>query len=309
MKALHATVTSSDIPAEKLPVIGNAVVAECDAIDGLVDGQIDDPRRCDFDPNTLLCPGADAPNCLTTVQVAALKQIYAGPTNSANQQLYPGLSVGGETPDASGNGWDFWLVNSADGSGGQFTIMDQSLRYLAFNPDQPNFDFNTFNFNSDPVHMKDAASVFNATNVDVQAFKDAGGKLLMYQGWSDASAAPLRTIDYFSAMVPGDDRTFYCLLHPSRFPTGLAATRLPLGPSSRLKATGFLSTQRKLFYETQPDGKCMEHGTLKFGNPATLEFQTACDYSSDTYDLILNGVTVNGRAVEMPTVHFARASV
>jgi feruloyl esterase len=218
MKALHATATSSDIPAEKLPVIGNAVMAECDAIDGLVDGQIDDPRRCDFDPDTLLCPGADAPNCLTAVQVAALKQIYAGPTNSANQQLYPGLSVGGETPDLSFNGWDLWLVNYADiGSGGQFTIMDQSLRYLAFNPDQPNFDFNTFNFNSDPVHMKNAASVFNATNVDVQAFKDAGGKLLMYQGWSDASAAPLRTIDYFSAMDPGDDSFVRLFMAPGMF--------------------------------------------------------------------------------------------
>jgi hypothetical protein len=85
MKALHATVTSSDIPAEKLPVIGNAVVAECDAIDGLVDGQIDDPRRCHFDPDTLLCPGADAPNCLTAVQVAALKQIYAGARRSSRQ--------------------------------------------------------------------------------------------------------------------------------------------------------------------------------------------------------------------------------
>jgi hypothetical protein len=49
------------------------------------------------------------------------------------------------------------------------------------------------------------------------------------------------------------------------------------------------------------------HGTFIFGSPPTLEFKTTCD--SDSYDLILNGVTVDGRAVEMPTVHFARGSV
>ena len=46
------------IPVSKLPAIFKAVVAACDHLDGLVDGQVDDPRRCRSDPKTLLCTDA-----------------------------------------------------------------------------------------------------------------------------------------------------------------------------------------------------------------------------------------------------------
>ena len=54
-----------DLPRAKLPVLGAAVMAACDALDGLEDGLIDDPRACDFDPGALLCDGGDGPDCLT----------------------------------------------------------------------------------------------------------------------------------------------------------------------------------------------------------------------------------------------------
>ena len=50
------------IPASKLPAIFKAVVAACDHLDGLVDGQVDDPRRCRFNPKSLLCTDADNDN-------------------------------------------------------------------------------------------------------------------------------------------------------------------------------------------------------------------------------------------------------
>jgi feruloyl esterase len=51
------------IPVAKLPMINHAVIAACDALDGIVDGVIDDPRRRHFDPATIQCAsGADGPN-------------------------------------------------------------------------------------------------------------------------------------------------------------------------------------------------------------------------------------------------------
>src|SRR5690606_27301995 len=83
---------ASYIPSSKLPVVTAAVNARCDAIDGVVDGIIDDPRKCDFDPAVLQCTDSDAPNCLTAAQVTALRKLYAGPSNPrTGERIYPGV--------------------------------------------------------------------------------------------------------------------------------------------------------------------------------------------------------------------------
>jgi feruloyl esterase len=48
------------ITAAKLPALHGAVLAGCDGLDGLVDGQLEDPRACRFDPAVLLCVTAAA---------------------------------------------------------------------------------------------------------------------------------------------------------------------------------------------------------------------------------------------------------
>ena len=77
------------IPVAKLQAIFNAVVKACDHMDGLVDGQVDDPRRCKFDPDRLLCTGADNDTCLTAPQIETLHCMYAGPP------VNPTSAVGG----------------------------------------------------------------------------------------------------------------------------------------------------------------------------------------------------------------------
>src|SRR5713101_3165926 len=78
------------IPVEKLPMLASAVYKKCDALDGLEDGLIDDPRQCTFAPARDLPKCAadkDAPDCFTAAQVASLKKIYGGVRNSAGTLL------------------------------------------------------------------------------------------------------------------------------------------------------------------------------------------------------------------------------
>ncbi len=84
---------ASFIPLAKLPVINQAAVAACP---GVIPGFIDDPTRCGFDPGSLLCAGADAPDCLTAAQVAAVRKIYAGPRNPPCRRR--GISRGRSAP-------------------------------------------------------------------------------------------------------------------------------------------------------------------------------------------------------------------
>jgi feruloyl esterase len=204
------------LPASKLPMIGATVVNACDAIDGLVDGLIDDPRKCDFDPVVLQCTGDDAPDCLTAPQVQALRQVYAGPTTSDGKQLQPGFPPGGEGPASSrisnpqmfginGNsiGWEQDIAGTLASPPIQFILQDGYLRYLGFEVDDPSFDWSTFNFDVDPARLEFMGEIFNATNLDLSAFAANGGKLLIYHGWSDGLISPLRVIEYYKAIQRG----------------------------------------------------------------------------------------------------------
>src|SRR5690348_13686179 len=85
------------IPPAKYPLLNTAALEACDALDGVTDGVIEDPRRCKFDPSTLLCAGADAPGCLTAPQVESARKIYARAIDPATRtEFYPGLAPGSE---------------------------------------------------------------------------------------------------------------------------------------------------------------------------------------------------------------------
>lgn len=88
---------ASFIPPAKYPIINRAVLAACDALDGVKDGVLEDPRRCTFDPAAIACPAGDAPTCLTPAQVAAARALYAPLKNPRTPaEVYPGLERGSE---------------------------------------------------------------------------------------------------------------------------------------------------------------------------------------------------------------------
>src|SRR3990172_1956444 len=79
----------------KLNPLKDAVLAKCDATDGIKDGVIDDPLTCKFDPAMELagkiCPhDVNADNCFTRAQIQTIQDIYAGPRDSKGVQVYKG---------------------------------------------------------------------------------------------------------------------------------------------------------------------------------------------------------------------------
>jgi len=85
------------VPPEKLALLHAAVLKACDALDGVKDGILEDPRRCDFDPATIECKTADEPGCLTAAQVQIVRVFYNRTVNPrTKEEIYPGLERGGE---------------------------------------------------------------------------------------------------------------------------------------------------------------------------------------------------------------------
>ncbi|HEY6350146.1 MAG TPA: tannase/feruloyl esterase family alpha/beta hydrolase [Candidatus Angelobacter sp.] len=194
MQALQNS-SASYIPPSRISAINDAVLAACDAQDGVNDGIVNDPSACHFDPAILLCKSADS-NCLTAPQVAALKKIYAGPKSSKGEQVYPGLVPGGEK---GFGGWAAWITGSAPGKSLNAAFATNFFSNMVF--DKSAWDFKTFNFDADVKITDDKqAANLNATNADLKNFKSRGGKLIIYHGWNDAAISPLNTIDYYNSV-------------------------------------------------------------------------------------------------------------
>jgi feruloyl esterase len=187
--ALNAT-PESKITIEQLPAIEKAALAACDALDGVKDGLIQDPRQCHFDPTVLLCHGAPGANCLTQPQIDALKKIYAGPRNpKTGEQIYPGYEPGTE---AEQGGWALWVLGPALQS-----LFGNSL-YSGAVYEDPHWDWHTIDFDRDlRVADEKTASILNSYNPDLRTFRDHGGKLIQYHGWGDAAIAPRDSIAFY----------------------------------------------------------------------------------------------------------------
>jgi feruloyl esterase len=175
------------LPVPKLPMLNHAVVAACDALDGLEDGVIADPRRCRFDPAALQCKGADDGSCLTPAQVSAVRKIYDGARNPrTGQQIFPGWPRGSEAA------WGGYFVGLREPARIDF------WRYWVFH--NPNWDPHSFDFDKDVGTADGKMATVASYDPDLSAFQKRGGKLLMYHGWADPVVPPENSINYYESV-------------------------------------------------------------------------------------------------------------
>jgi feruloyl esterase len=185
------------IPAAKLPAIEAAALDQCDFVDGVKDGVIENPLACRFDPSILLCKGQGSDACLTTYQIASLKTIYGGLVNAEGQPIFPGLSPGGE---AEPGGWKLWITGDAPEQSYAFAYGTQFFRNMVYG--NPTWPYRAFDPDRDVKAADDrVARYLNATDPDLSAFTKRGGKLILYHGWTDAAIPPVNTVHYFDAVI------------------------------------------------------------------------------------------------------------
>jgi len=179
--------SADSLPAGKLPLIQQAAITACDALDGVKDGLIDDPRACRFDPGSLLCKGHDNESCLTPRQVAAVRMIYDGARNPrTGERIFSGWARGSEA------GWPAYFVGQPEPARLDF------WRYWVF--DDPIWDPRTFDFDRDVAFADAKMATVTANDPDLTAFQKRNGKLIMYNGTADPVVPPEDGIRYYESV-------------------------------------------------------------------------------------------------------------
>jgi feruloyl esterase len=194
--ATHGADGKPLLSAAKLALVTKSAVDACDAVDGLKDGLIDDPRRCHFDPAKILCKaGTDDATCLTQPQVDAVRKMYDGTKSpKTGEQIYTGWPRGSEGfGETAIQGWGQYVMNPAEPMRVDF------FRYFLFH--DPNWDYHTIDWDRDLAYAEQKLSFMAAVDRDMTPFKKRGGRLLMYTGWADPVVPPMDTVAYYDGVV------------------------------------------------------------------------------------------------------------
>lgn len=187
----------ASLSTAKIRTIENAVLAKCDALDGLSDKIIGRPEACSFDPVELACTGAESDACLTPPQVESARTFYA-PTSVANgRYTWPGFPVGGEgdaggtVPGLAGGGWIGFAIHEMLGGGYMNYMVTQnpSVDWLQVDPTQ---------YTS---RIDQLVTLIDAVDPDLQRFKASGGKLLLWTGLNDWLITAHNATAYYQSVV------------------------------------------------------------------------------------------------------------
>ena len=187
-QATHVS-PESFIPTSKYPALHQAALDKCDALDGLKDGLIADPTKCQFDPAVLECKGGDGLGCLTKPQVVAARRIYAPVIDpKTGAQISSGLEPGSEMQ------WGSVAGNEPH------SMYNDLLRFVVMK--DPNWDFRTLDVSGQlELARKADNGVLSATSTQLLPFVSHGGKLLIYHGWGDQNIPPRESVYYYNGLV------------------------------------------------------------------------------------------------------------
>jgi feruloyl esterase len=180
------------VPQCKFAAAQAAAVAACDAADGVTDGVIENPRACTFDPGQLVGTSAGACGTFTEADAGVIRKIWQGPRRQDGSFLWYGLQRGG----------DFSGLSSTGGSPLAPRPNAITLDWWRFFLNQnPQWDYSGLTPDAYEHYWDQSVEEFSAVlatdNPDLSAFRDRGGKIVLWHGWSDQLIYPEGTIDYY----------------------------------------------------------------------------------------------------------------
>lgn len=175
---------------DKWTLVHNDILTQCDDLDGVADGIIEDPDLCYYEPVTLQCASdaSDPSTCLTGAQVETVRKVFSpywgwGADNQT-ALIFPRMQPGSELSDA------FIYYN-----GQPFPYTEDWYRYAILeDPTWSAADLNSYYAalaaDKNPSHIQ-------TWKGDLSAYQKKGGKILHYHGQADSIITSTNSPRYY----------------------------------------------------------------------------------------------------------------
>ncbi|MGC0398794.1 hypothetical protein RKD27_001438 [Streptomyces sp. SAI-126] len=165
-----------------------AAVKTCDPLDGLEDGLVNDPGRCDFDPRRLVgtqvvCDGKEL--TITAADAAVVRKIWDGPRTASGKKLWAGVPIGAD-------------LSALATPGAPFPVPADWVRLWVAK--DPSLDLSTLTYDRFTQLFQQSRAeydkVIGTDDPDLSDFRASGGKLLTWQGLDDQYIPAEGTVRY-----------------------------------------------------------------------------------------------------------------
>ncbi|KAK7464265.1 hypothetical protein VKT23_006430 [Stygiomarasmius scandens] len=170
------------------------VLSQCDEIDGVKDGIIEDPNLCNYDPSDLVCAeGNQTDACITEIQAETIRKAYE-PFFIEGKLAYPRIQPGSEDVPVFYTGAPF--IYTADW-----------FRYVVYS--DPSFDVTTLSEKDWALAQELDPFNISTWKGDISAFRDRQGKLLTYHGQADGLISSKNSERYYDRVsdIMGQEST------------------------------------------------------------------------------------------------------
>lgn len=203
-----ADLATAFTPVERA-LVGDAVLGQCDALDGATDGLVQDVEACrsafSLADDVPTCAGARDGSCLSAGQKTAIAPIFSGATTSTGAAVYASFPY---DSGIRGGGIAFWEFFAP-------LVLDSGAVGIIFKvpPEAPaTFNGPAFSLGADIGALVDGVNATNATYTEsamgfmtppnptnLSTLKNRGAKMMVYHGVSD----PIFSVDDTQAWYDG----------------------------------------------------------------------------------------------------------
>ena len=192
----HQELGQNGLDSPKFQDVNQRALAACDGIDGIVDGMIQETRRCHYDANDAVCgqPGAstDPTRCLTRAEAAVVNKIWDGPRNRDGSKMWVGWERGTQGV--------FGITPATTGAPTLFG--EQINRYWVHR--DPFFNWRSISEEQFLLEQSNLTAKFSqyigSDSPDLHKFKGSGGKMIVSYGNLDQIIPPNGHYNYMQRL-------------------------------------------------------------------------------------------------------------